>query len=225
MHGNLALSLTLVGLLSIGSVACASVEVIGNLSDSPSADGTSAANTQKAQQFTSNVSAAINNVILELNVGAANGEQVALNVIMYADAGSGPTGAGTTIGTVTTSASLGLQQITMNLTDSSYLLTSGNQYELALDTTGSPTSAGVDSVGFEATTTLTSGMGNKYTYNGAWTQTAPNNQYMFEIDAVPEPISHSLAIFGAIFLMNWVLRSFVPRNHSLIRRLLWRRNS
>ena len=31
---------------------------------------------------------------------------------------------------------------------------------------------------------------------------------MFEIDAAPEPISRSLAVFGAIFLMNWALKSF-----------------
>ncbi len=182
------------------SISRADIDIVNSLGDTIAGEAAVSTRPYKAQDFSTTVGGQINSVILDLNFNAAAVTAGStLNVYIYNATGTGPTGIGFLLGTITASTSGANQYSLANL--QAYSLTAGLDYAIAVDIAipGSPT------VAWEYATTGSPNAGTGGNFLNAYNSTNGINnwvnasqQRLMAVTVVPEPMTGAILGLGAL---------------------------
>ena len=128
---RLGMGAALLALFAFTSGLHASLTVVNDLSDTQTGSATGSSQHYAEQGFNTTVSGDINKITLTLKVLSGGVGDVLAVYVYTTDANGKPTSSATQLGTVQVT-SLGTTQYTVNLTDTTYLLTAGHNYGIGM---------------------------------------------------------------------------------------------
>jgi hypothetical protein len=198
---RLGVGAALLALFALTSVSRADIDIVNSLGDTKVNDAPASGNPFKVEDFSTTVSGQISGVILSLNFNAAAvAAHSPLDVYIYNATGSGPTGSGSLLGTITPTTTGDHQYTVSGL--QAYSLTAGQDYAIGIDET-----LGSGTVGWEyaALNSPNTGTGGSFlgAYNSVagtspWVSSNPLQQRFMKVTAVPEPMAGTLMGLGAL---------------------------
>jgi hypothetical protein len=201
---HLGVGAALLAPFAFTSVSRADVDIVNSLGDTRVADAPASGNPFKVEDFSTTVSGQISGVILDLNFnGVAVTAGSPLDVYVYGANGSGPTGSGFLLGTITPTTTGDHQYTVSGL--QAYSLTAGQDYAIGIDET-----LGTGTVGWEyaAFNSPNSGIGgsflgalNSTAGSAPWVNSNPLQQRFMDVTVVPEPMTGAFLGFGVLALV------------------------
>jgi len=198
---RLGVGAALLAFFAVTTVSRADIAIVNDLGDTITGEAGTTARPYKAQDFSTTVSGQISSVILDLNFNAAAVTAGStLDVYIYNATGSGPTGSGSLLGTITATTS-GAHQYSVNGLQV-YSLTAGQDYAIAVDIAlaGSPT------VAWEyAASGAANAPGAKGSFLNAYNMTNSTEGWVLQTGqqremaiAVPEPMTGAILGLSAL---------------------------
>ena len=190
----------LLALFAFTSVSRADIDIVNSLGDSIAGEAAVSTRPYKAQDFSTIVSGQISGVVLDLNFNAAAVTAGStLDVYIYNATGSGPTGIGFMLGTITATTSGANQYSVGHL--QAFSLTAGQDYAIAVDIAlpGSPTVAWE----YAALNSPNTGTGGSFlnaynSTNGISNWANASQQRLMAVTVVPEPTTGAILGIGAV---------------------------
>ena len=196
---RLGMGAALLALFAFTSVSRATV-IVDSLGDTRVGD---ANGLYKAEDFSTTVGGQISSVILSLNFNtAAVTAGSTLDVYLYSATGSGPTGSGFNLGTITATTAGDTQYTLSGSGLNAYSLIAGSDYAIVIDLALASGSVGWEYASAGSGNTGTGGSFlhayNSNTGTSGWVQPSPDQQRFMEVDAVPEPMTGAIMGIGAL---------------------------
>ncbi len=200
---RLGVGAALLALFAFTSVSRADIDIVNSLGDTIAGEAAVSTRPYKAQDFATTVSGQISSVVLDLNFNAAAVTAGStLDIYIYNATGSGPTGSGFLLGTITATTS-GANQYSVGSLQA-YSLTAGQDYAIAVDIAlpGSPTVAWeYADLGSPNAGTGGSFLNAYNSTNGISNWVNASQQRLMEVTVVPEPATTTFMGFSALVIV------------------------
>lgn len=211
---RLGVGAALLALFAFAAVSRADIDIVNSLGDTRAGDAPASNNPFKVEDFSTTVSGQISDVILSLNFNAAAvTAHSPLDVYIYNATGSGPTGSGSLLGTITPTTTGDHQYTVSGL--QAYSLTAGQDYAIGIDETLGSGTVGWEYAALNSPNTGTGGsfLGAYNSVAGAspWVSSNPLQQRFMKVTVVPEPMTGAIMGISALVIAG---------SHTLRRRIM-----
>jgi len=213
---RLGVGAALLAFFAVTSVSRADIDIVNSLGDTKVNDAPASGNPFKVEEFSTTVSGQISGVILSLNFNAAAvAAHSPLDVYIYNATGSGPTGSGFLLGTITPTTTGDHQYTVAGL--QAYSLTAGQDYAIGIDETLGSGTVGWEYAALNSPNTGTGGSFleayNSVAGNSPWVESSPLQQRFMDVTVTPVPEPRTGAIMGIGALA-------IAGSHTLRRRIM-----